>query len=99
MAVVMQMHWSGVTPEQYERLREYVNWETLHADGGKLHIAGFDDDGINVTDVWESPEQFQRFIDERLTPGIEEVGVPGEPEVRFYEFHRAWSPDADLALT
>ena len=92
MATVMHMQWSGITPDQYDALREKVGWEVVVADGGLLHIAGFDDDGINVTDVWESAEQFDTFVAERLMPAVQELGVPGEPQVTFSDLHAVWSP-------
>ena len=100
MATVMRMHWSGVTPEQYDQVCTEVDWEGQPADGGRLHIAGFDDDGLNVVDVWDSPEAFQRFADERLGPVTERIlGAGNEPEVAFYPLHAVWSPSADIALT
>src|SRR4051794_13606140 len=53
--IVMQMRWAGVTPEQYEEARSRVDWEGDPADGGVFHVAGFDESGLRVTDVWESP--------------------------------------------
>jgi hypothetical protein len=82
--IVMQMRWAGVTPEQYEEARSRVDWEGEPADGGLLHVAGFDGDDLRVTDVWESPEHFQRFAEERLMPAVKEIGIAGEPEVSFY---------------
>ena len=55
MASVMHMRWNGVTKEQYDELRPIVQWETEHPDGAIFHVAYFDDGGINVIDVWESP--------------------------------------------
>ena len=81
---VMQMRWAGVTPEQYEEARSRVNWESDPAEGGLLHVAGFDGDSLRVTDVWDSPEHFQRFAEERLMPVVKEIGIEGEPEVAFY---------------
>ena len=82
--VVMSMRWRGVTPEQYEKAREVVNWEGDVPDGAALHVAGFDDHGIRVTDVWDSAEQFQAFVESRLMPGVQEVGIEGEPEIEIF---------------
>ena len=87
MQTVMLMRWAGVTAEQYEEARSRVDWEGDPADGGLFHVAGFEGDDLRVTDVWESPEQFQRFADEHIAPITEEVGVPGPPEVTFYDVH------------
>src|SRR5436853_7214643 len=79
--VVMSMRWAGVTPEQYEEARQVVNWEGDVPDGTVLHLAYFDSNGIRVTDVWESEEQFNAFVESRLMPGVQQVGIEGQPDV------------------
>jgi len=88
MAVVVQLRWDGVTPDQYETTREIVQWETEIPDGAIFHVAWFDQGGINVVDVWEAPEQFQGFVEERLTPATKQAGIQGEPKVDFQPAHR-----------
>ena len=92
MQTVMLMRWAGVTPEQYEEMRSRVDWEGDVPDGAVLHVAGFDGDDLRVTDVWESEEQFGRFADERLMPAVKEIGIEGEPEVRFYPVTLIFNP-------
>jgi hypothetical protein len=92
MAVVMAMDWNGVTREQYEELLGIVRWNTEQPQGAKLHVAGFDDRGIHVTDVWESQEDFERFLQERLMPGVQQVGVEGQPDVRFLPLGGVYIP-------
>ena len=87
MATVMRMKWSSVSPEQYDAARDAVNWEGDPPDGGIYHIAWFDD-GLNIVDVWESAEAFERFANERLMPGIAHLGIEGQPDVTFHEAHR-----------
>jgi hypothetical protein len=98
MQTVMLMRWHGVTVDQYEEARSLVNWEGDVPDGAVLHIAGFDGDDLRVTDVWESPEQFQRFVDERLMPGVKEIGIEGEPEVRLYPLQAIFNPKVPAAV-
>jgi hypothetical protein len=92
MAVVMSMRWSGVTKEQYDEVRRRVDFEGDRPSGGNLHIASFDDDALYVTDIWDSPEDFQRFVDTRLMPAVQELGLPGEPEVTFRQAHLIYAP-------
>ena len=93
MAVVMRMSWPEVSPEQYDKVREIVGWEEAEAEGGLFHVAYFDDEGFKVTDVWESPEHFQSFVDNRLMPGVAQAGgVEGEPNVTFTPAHRYFIP-------
>ena len=94
MAVVMIMQWPGVTPDQYEHVRNEVPWETDQPAGGLGHIAWFEDDGLHVIDVWESPEAFGAFQAERLAPGVQAAGIAGEPDVRFTDLHAQFIPDA-----
>jgi hypothetical protein len=99
MAVVMYMRWTGVTPEQYDAAREIVDWEGETPEGALFHAAAFDDDGLRVFDMWESGEAFQRFVDERLKAGVEEVGIEGDPEVEIYEIHRTFTPAFEPAAS
>lgn len=92
MRIVMFMEWDGVTPAQYDAARDVVKWETDAAPGGVLHVATFTDKGLRVTDVWESAEDFQRFVQTRLMPGVRQVGIPGEPKVEVYPLHALFTP-------
>lgn len=103
MAVVMSMRWEGIGPYEYDQALEHVGWEREPAQGGRNHVAWFDSDGaLRVVDVWDSAEDFQRFADERLMPGLAAAGLlegRGEPEVTIAPLHRQWSPIQESALT
>src|SRR5215831_888249 len=71
MARVMQMHWREATPGQYDQAREKVGWDRDVPDGARLHVSGFGDDGLHVTDVWESEQAFNAFMEHRLAPVIQ----------------------------
>jgi hypothetical protein len=92
MAVVMRMEWPEVTQEQYDATLEAVGWEENPPDGAIFHVAFFDEGGFKVLDVWESRDKFQMFLEERLYPGIRQVGIEGEPKVTFAEAHRVFEP-------
>lgn len=93
MRVKMIMQWKGVTPDQYEKLRKLVNWEGDRPKGGLFHVAAFDDKGIRVTDIWESAEEFNHFAETRLNPGVEKIGIKGEPLVEIYPVHAMYVPE------
>ncbi|GAA4084941.1 hypothetical protein [Streptomyces shaanxiensis] len=88
MAVVLSLRWPGATPEQYEAVRDAVRWEEQVPEGLSLHVAWFDEGALHVTDVWDAQADFERFFAERLTPAVQEAGMPGEPEARFSPLHR-----------
>jgi len=92
MAVVMFMHWPEVTLEQYEQTRKEVGWEKTPDPKGLFHIAWMADDGFRVVDLWETPEDFQRFSDTRLAPAVRRIGIQGQPDVKFAPVHAIFNP-------
>ena len=92
MAIVMQMHWPEVTKSQYESLRNLVRWETEVPKGARYHVAWFGKDGFHVTDIWESQQEFNAFVETRLMPGVQKLGVPGQPKIEFGDVHATFAP-------
>jgi hypothetical protein len=82
-----------VTREQYEQVRNDVRWETNVPDGAKFHVAWWANDGFHALDLWESPAQFQRFVDERLTAGVQRAGITSQPNVELSEAHAIFAPN------
>ena len=90
MPVAITMDFKGGTLEQYDEVIAKMGFEPNGPgapDGGLFHWVAATEDGIRVTDVWETPEQFQRFADEKIGPITQEVGVPGPPVLTFYDVH------------
>ena len=75
MAVVVIMKWQGVTLAQYDEARGMVNWEGDTPPGALFHVAAHDGDSLRVVDLWESPEQFQAFVEGRLAPATAKIGI------------------------
>jgi hypothetical protein len=92
MAVMMLMEWKGVTPEQYEAVRQFVDFEREAPAGGLFHVAAFDENGLRVTDVWERAEDFQTFVEQRLMPGVQKAGIQGEPKVNILPATNVYAP-------
>ena len=88
----MKMKWDGVTPEQYEAARDTVRWEEDIPEGAVFHVAWFADNAVHVVDVWESEDHWNRFVTGRLMPGVEEVGIRGEPQVKTFPAHAVFQP-------
>jgi hypothetical protein len=93
MATIMMMHWPEVTKAIYEAARKEVNWEGDPAPGGKFHASWFANDGLHVMDVWESPQHFQRFVETRLGPVTQKLGLKTQPKVEFAEAHAVFVPN------
>jgi hypothetical protein len=92
VAIAMFMHWDGLTAEQYDAARKLVNWEGDPPPGGRFHVAALDERGLHVTDIWDTAEQFQTFVASRLMPGVQQLGIPGEPRVEIVPVHAIFAP-------
>jgi hypothetical protein len=93
MATVMTMHWPEVSRQQYEEVRREVNWEGKTPKGANLHVCWFAEDGFHVLDIWESQADFEMFLKQRLTPGIEKAGIKGQPKFEFAQAHAIFAPN------
>jgi len=93
MATVMLMHWPEVSLDQYEQARKEVNWEGDTPKGAKFHVSWMGKDDFHVLDLWESREDFEHFVQERLTPAVQRIGIKGEPKVEFEEAIAIFAPD------
>lgn len=89
MAVGVILDFKGATLEQYDQVIEKMGFSPGGAGGpgGMFHWVTKTDDGIRVTDVWETKEHFEKFAEEQIGPYTQEVGVPGPPEITFHEVH------------
>ena len=85
MAIGVQLDFNGATLDQYDEVVAKMGFEPggRGAPGGLFHWVTKTDNGIRVTDVWESREIFERFAQEQIGPITQEVGVPGPPEITF----------------
>jgi hypothetical protein len=91
----MFMDWKGVTPDQYEQVRAIAKWDVDYPKGGMFHLATFDDDGMHIFDIWESPAAFEAFGTDRLNAAVQEVGITTEPQVRIAPVHGLFIPSTD----
>jgi hypothetical protein len=84
MALGLYFQPSGFTPDKYDeaiRQLEQAGAGFGSAPGRMFHCAMEVGGLIQVFDVWESMEQFQKF-GETLVPILSKLGVdPGEPQV------------------
>jgi hypothetical protein len=87
MSVAVYMNWEGATKEQYDAMRKEIKWETDLPAGGIYHIATFNDKGLRITDVWESPEHFNSFVEKKINPAVAKLGIPGQPQVEIFPVH------------
>ena len=79
MAYGVVHRFPGGTREQYEAslAKVHPNGGADLPEGQTLHIGGATDDGWIVVAIHDSRESWERFRDETLTPGLQQVGEAG----------------------
>ena len=92
MNTIITTKWKGVTPEQYEKASEAINFRGNTPKGFIFHVAAFDNNGIQVTEMWESNEDFNNFLHQRLVPAAKAAGIIGEPQVEMLPVHTIFAP-------
>ncbi len=79
----------------YDAVAQRLRADTDPPEGLIVHTAGFDEDAgvFRIFDVWQTRDQGQVFIDERIMPAVREVigddlsgGAPPSRET-WYELH------------
>ncbi|MGP0101412.1 MAG: hypothetical protein ACLPUT_07320 [Solirubrobacteraceae bacterium] len=86
MAYMTTHFWPGATEAQYEATVAVVHPPGGLPEGQTYHVAGLTDGGILITAVWDSKEQQDRFLKDKLMASMPiEGGVEGQPEERTAE--------------
>jgi hypothetical protein len=89
MAVAVILDFAGGTLDQYDQVIAKMGFAPngAGAPGGLFHWVAETDEGIRVTDVWESQSAFEQFAAESIGPITQEVGVPGPPRTTVVPVH------------
>ncbi len=88
MAYGITHKFKGGTKDQYEASVAVVHPPDGLPDGQIHHFAGETPDGWFIVAIHDSQESWERFRDETLLPGLQEVGekgLPGPPEETTFE--------------
>jgi len=97
MPVAMVQDWAegGHDTTNYDAITERMGVRENPPDGCIVHTAGaLPDGGFRIFDVWESREHFERFLQDRLMPAIQEVaGADAPPPTMImYDLHGFMKP-------
>jgi hypothetical protein len=76
MSVVVISVAPGVGAEQDAAMLAALDLEGNPPAGGHLRMAGPTDAGWRIISLWDSQEDFETFVRDRLAPVFERVGRP-----------------------
>ena len=93
---ILAIFTGNVTKDDYDKLVKEIDWKANWAPGAMFHAAAFDDaGGGHVVDVWESAEKMNAFVEQRLMPAFQKLGL-NPPNVEVYQVHNI---DSHSSLT
>jgi hypothetical protein len=95
MAVVWLVEWDGITKEQYAALQSRTAWETDPPDGLEHQVTAFSAKSLVLTQVWKSPDHVMRFMEDRLLPAVQAMGIKTMPRVDQYPVHSVYDGGKD----
>jgi hypothetical protein len=83
MAYLITHFWPGATEAQYKATVDAVHPPGGLPEGQIYHAAGPADGGILIAAVWNTKDDFDRFLSDTLMPSMPvEGGFSGQPEQR-----------------
>jgi hypothetical protein len=86
MAYLITHFWPGATMDQYDASIAVVHPPAGLPKGQIYHAAGPTDGGVLIAAVWESKDQFDRFLNDKLIASMPIAGgFEGQPEERAAE--------------
>lgn len=94
MAIAVQLDFEGATLEQYDEACTRMGFAPMGPgpEGAISHFATMTDAGLRVVDVWQTREQFDQFVAEKIGPITQELGFGGPPAMQFFEVHNYFLP-------
>ncbi|MGN6761548.1 MAG: nuclear transport factor 2 family protein [Leifsonia sp.] len=96
MAVIVEVTLRGITPEQYDAVRERVGWVERPPEGGIAHLTWWEGEDCHNLDGWASEEAFGAFGEGRLAPAMAELGIDTPPIAVFHPAHEVYTPEAGI---
>jgi hypothetical protein len=93
MAVCLIMQFAGMDNRKYEAVMEKLGLRSPNPDWPKgivSHIAGATTEDMCVVDIWNSQQEFDAFMKNRLIPAFDAVGGLPQPRVTTFEVYNTY---------
>ena len=98
MSVITTLDITAMTPEEYRAVLDRMGVETRPAAGIYLHLTTTMPFGYRVVELWDRKDGFDRFLEERLAPATQALGIERETEITVTPLHNLFAPRLDEVL-
>jgi hypothetical protein len=92
VTVVSTLDVHGLTVQEYRAVMDELGVETRPEGGIYLHLTTRTDFGFRVVEIWDEREGFDRFMERRLAPASEAVGLEREMTIAVTPLHNFFAP-------
>jgi hypothetical protein len=90
--VVTTLDVSGMSPEEYRAVLDYMGVEHRPAAGIYLHLTTSTDFGYRIVEIWDRKEGFDEFLQQRLAPAIKALGIGRDTVITVTPLHNLFAP-------
>jgi hypothetical protein len=95
MSVITTLDIKDMKPEEYRAVLDQMGVETHPAAGIYLHLTTPMSFGYRIVELWDRKEGFDEFLEKRLAPTTQELGIERETEITVTPLHNLFAPRLD----
>jgi hypothetical protein len=92
MTVVTTLDVNGLTEQEYRTIMDELGVEARPEAGIYLHLTTPTDFGFRVVEIWDEKKGFDQFLEHRLAPAAEAVGLEREMTITVTPLHNFFAP-------
>lgn len=92
MTVVSTLDIDGLTAPEYRAVMDELGVEERAEPGIYLHLTTPLESGFRVVEIWDHKDGFDRFLEARLAPAGEAVGLQREMAITVKPLHNFFAP-------
>lgn len=92
MTLVSTLDITGLTADEYRAVMDELGVEQRPEGGIYLHLTTPTDGGYRVVEIWDKKENFDTFVERRLAPANEAIGVDHPVEIAITPLHNLFAP-------
>jgi hypothetical protein len=92
MTFVSTLDVTGLTASEYRAVMDQLGVEQRPEDGIYLHLTTPANFGYRIVEIWDEKTNFERFVDRRLAPANEAIGLKRATEITVTPLHNFFAP-------
>jgi hypothetical protein len=92
MTVVSTLDVTGLTASEYRAVMDELGVEQRPEGGIYLHLTTRTDFGYRIVEIWDEKDNFDSFVERRLAPANQAIGVDRATEISVTPMHNLFAP-------